>query len=767
MIDGRPIVVLYTADFVAAYDQGTFDYVSQQFQSDFGTTPYLIRHSSWSGIKTDVVYAGWPAWYSATVMGDAATVMPGVNNFAIAGALGESRIVDRNCGDLYQSHWNEVLSRGARLVLIQTWNELHEATGISATKEYGRRYIDLTAQNVARWKSPETPTAPPPRTVWASLGPLNYQAGVYPAINHGDGKWLTTRMAGHDAIYSPTHYIYLGVDERILPARPAPVWVTVEYLDRGSTPWRLQYDGATNAYTSTALVTPQNTRLWRRQTFYLPDAVFQKREAGSADLRIDDHNTQGVVHYFNRVWITRSPPSGEPPQMPLLSDLSVQEGKSADVPGYALDSSGMPLPLALASGPGFVSLQGGAGAQALHVAPSLSDARSCSDVTGPGVTSSPAYTVAAVANEPGGSLPGASTFRVTVTPAPVLSWSAQSLSFTTASGQDPPAQSLTVSNTGPAGTVLDWTATASTRSGGGWLSVSPAAGTNEASVQVTAHAASLAVGSYSGSITITSPGAENSPATVDVTLNVAPLSAIQAIYDPWNYQLGVSPGAWVTIGGAALAPGPAQTWNLNGTRQLPTALGGVTVLFNGLPAALSYVSPTQINALVPAGVAPGPVQVVIQSNGVSSTPFATTATATLPAIYALPNAGGSAFFVTAALAGTATLVGNSAVDARVVRAAQPGDVLDLYMVGLGRTVDPSRFVTDQVFSGAYPVEAAVSATVGGQQAAVLFAGLTAPGLYLVRIAIPSDLPAGPSPIQISAGASQTRPSLILMLSAPP
>jgi uncharacterized protein (TIGR03437 family) len=164
--------------------------------------------------------------------------------------------------------------------------------------------------------------------------------------------------------------------------------------------------------------------------------------------------------------------------------------------------------------------------------------------------------------------------------------------------------------------------------------------------------------------------------------------------DPWNYGSGVAPGEWVTITGTALATGPPHTWNLNATQLLPTSLGGVAVSFNGKPAALLYVSATQINALVPATVFPGSVQVMVESNGVSGDPFTITATATRPAIYALPTSNGATFFVTAALAGTATLVGNSAVDPRVLRAVQPGDVLDLYMVGLGGTMDSSKFVTD-------------------------------------------------------------------------
>ncbi len=242
--------------------------------------------------------------------------------------------------------------------------------------------------------------------------------------------------------------------------------------------------------------------------------------------------------------------------------------------------------------------------------------------------------------------------------------------------------------------------------------------------------------------------------------------AIQSIVDAWGYTAGIAPGLWVTITGTSLA-GPPQSWNLAGVQQLPTTLGGVTVQFNGAPAALFYVSATQINALVPASVSPGPVQVVVQWNGLHSNPFVITATATQPAVYAPPSANGSTFFVTAALEGTATLVGNAATDSRVIRAAYPGDILDLYMIGLGATIDPSKFVTDQVFQGAFPVSAPVTATVGGENAPVVFAGLTSPGLYLVRVSIPADLAAGQQPLQVTAGAAHTRSSLVLTVATPP
>lgn len=665
VIDGRPIIVLYYSTYVSAWDQTTFDYLSQHFQQDFGTTPYIIRERSWTGVTTDAAYAWGAAVNGPISIGDVTAVGPGFDNLAVSGPQAQGRLVvaDRYCGQFYQRQWDAAVSANSRLVLMETWNELHEGTAIAATKEYGRRYIDQTAQNVTRWKAS---TAASPSMIWTSMGPHEYDSGLRSSINGGDGAWLTTRIAGHDAVYTnrsstpPSYYLYLAADSLFLDARPSGVWVTVEYFDNGGPPWRLQYDGASNPYTVTAPVTLQNTVMWKRQTFYLPDAVFRERQNAASDLRIDDYNTQGIAHYFNRIWITKSAPLGSPPKMPVVADLVLKGGDSVDIALNATDSSGRPLSASLARAPGFASLRGGAGGQTIHLAPSLNDSI-CADVTGPGVVSSPIYTISATVNDPN-SQPGtgATIFSVNIT---------------------------------------------------------------------------------------------------------APPPVIHAIYDSWNYTSGISPGAWVTLSGVALSAGAPQTWNLTGT-QLPITLNGVTVAFNGIPAVLSYVGSTQINALVPSSVAPGAVQVVVKSNGVSSSPFMITATAALPAIYALPDASGT-FFVTAALAGSASLVGNSAVDPRVGRAAEPGDLLDLYMIGLGATADPSKFVTDELFAGAFPVSTAVSAIVGGRQASVHYAGLITPGLYLVRIAVPSDLPAGPSPIQISAGASQTRSSLVLMISSPP
>ena len=99
--------------------------------------------------------------------------------------------------------------------------------------------------------------------------------------------------------------------------------------------------------------------------------------------------------------------------------------------------------------------------------------------------------------------------------APVLVVSPSSLSFNaSAGGANPPSQSLGISN-GGLGTIA-WSATSSAP----WLSITPASGSAPTTSTVSVATSGLSAGSYAGSITVTAPGAQNSPQTVNVTLSV-------------------------------------------------------------------------------------------------------------------------------------------------------------------------------------------------------------------------------------------------------
>src|SRR6266568_9221054 len=71
-----------------------------------------------------------------------------------------------------------------------------------------------------------------------------------------------------------------------------------------------------------------------------------------------------------------------------------------------------------------------------------------------------------------------------------------------------------------------------------------------------------------------------------------------------SYASAVAPDSLVTIFGAGLAPTTA-TGVLDSAGQLPVELGGIRVEIAGVAAPLFYVSPGQINLIVPGSVAAG------------------------------------------------------------------------------------------------------------------------------------------------------------------
>ena len=83
IIDGRPIVVLFSASFAKAHDQGCIDFVKAEFPRQFGgRVPYIIREVSWH-VKADNVCA-WDGALSPNFLG-VAEIGPGYDHSAVPG----------------------------------------------------------------------------------------------------------------------------------------------------------------------------------------------------------------------------------------------------------------------------------------------------------------------------------------------------------------------------------------------------------------------------------------------------------------------------------------------------------------------------------------------------------------------------------------------------------------------------------------------------------------------------------------------------------
>ena len=164
-LGGRPLLWLYDAMRVKAFDQGTFDHVYTQFPRDFGgLAPYIVREHQWLRsrveppqpvIRTEGLYA-WgaaPFGFNEDPIFTVAQVGPGFCNTQL-GSGGPNRFcVDREAGHYYQRQLEQALRSGRQILGIETWNELGEASGILETVEYGRQYIDLTREFLDRWRT--------------------------------------------------------------------------------------------------------------------------------------------------------------------------------------------------------------------------------------------------------------------------------------------------------------------------------------------------------------------------------------------------------------------------------------------------------------------------------------------------------------------------------------------------------------------------------------------------------------------------------------
>jgi len=237
-----------------------------------------------------------------------------------------------------------------------------------------------------------------------------------------------------------------------------------------------------------------------------------------------------------------------------------------------------------------------------------------------------------------------------------------------------------------------------------------------------------------------------------LTSNIPPEPApfIQAVVNAASLQPPLSPGAMVSILGTHLT-GPTQSTAYGPTASYPTTVAGTTVTFNGTPAPLLYVSPTQINAIVPFALAgQTSAQVMVQRFTVPSATFGVAIQVTSPAIFTASQTGsGQAAVLQQGPDGSFTY--NSSANP-----ATAGTALEIFATGAGVWTPAAQ--ADLSLFGAYFTTLPVSVTVGGQPAQVLYAGtigtdLASYSVLQVNAIVPNGLASGTQPVVLKIGAS--------------
>jgi uncharacterized protein (TIGR03437 family) len=342
--------------------------------------------------------------------------------------------------------------------------------------------------------------------------------------------------------------------------------------------------------------------------------------------------------------------------------------------------------------------------------------------------------------------------------APGLAVSASAVYFSyTAGGNVPNAQIVTAFTTGTV--PLSFTMTSSTSTGGNWLNVTSPGGNTPTNITVSTNALPP-VGIYTGTITLRPAAPDLPTVNIPVTLNVVatapPRPVITGVVNGASFRPGVGANSLATIQGTNLAS-TTNTWsNALAGGQLPTSLDGVTVLFNGRPAYLAYISPTQINLIVP-DISAGTTAVVLTNNGTSPTGLFTTPSS----LY------GSAFFtwpgnqIVATRQDYSYAVKSDTFAGLITAAAKPGDVLILWGTGFGPTAAPPGIPVPA--DKTYSTSTLPTVTINNVSATVYGAALASgyAGLYQVAIQVPDSLPDGDWPITATIGGVTSPPGTVL------
>lgn len=183
------------------------------------------------------------------------------------------------------------------------------------------------------------------------------------------------------------------------------------------------------------------------------------------------------------------------------------------------------------------------------------------------------------------------------------------------------------------------------------------------------------------------------------------------------YFASVAPGSIATIFGSDLASATASAPAL----PLPYGIAGTTVDVGGQPAPIYYVSPTQINFVVPP--APNNNSVTITREGIATTVITVQLALNTEALFEL-----GATTSAAALHADGTVIGPQAP-------AHRGETIELYGTGIG--IRNPAILTPQVLP---------NIMVGGSLAEIQYYGPAPvyPGLDQINITIPADAPTGPA-----------------------
>jgi uncharacterized protein (TIGR03437 family) len=255
-------------------------------------------------------------------------------------------------------------------------------------------------------------------------------------------------------------------------------------------------------------------------------------------------------------------------------------------------------------------------------------------------------------------------------------------------------------------------------------------------------------------VTVTQPAA-----------TLAPLPPIKNVVNAASFLAGqISPGELVTLFGSGMGPATAAYATTDpATGKLATTIGGLRVLFNGIPAPMIYASSTQVSAVVPYEVASvANPSVWIDFAGQTSNAYQLSLATATPGLFAQNSSGSGPGAI---LNQDNSLNGPS-------HAAAKGSIIQMFMTGEGQT--SPQGVTGKITSVSLPPPQVTPAPllpieiwIGNQPglrwpAVYTYAG-EAPGMVAgvmqLNVQIPTGVPSGTLSILVYVGGSLSQSSI--------
>ena len=222
----------------------------------------------------------------------------------------------------------------------------------------------------------------------------------------------------------------------------------------------------------------------------------------------------------------------------------------------------------------------------------------------------------------------------------------------------------------------------------------------------------------------------------------------------------VAPGTWVEIYGSNLAGSNSRSWagtDFNGSNA-PTSLDGTSVTIGGAKAYVGYISSGQVNAQIPAGVAPGAQTLTVTTPNGTSAAYPVTVAALNPGFLA-PAANflinGKQYVAALHADGTFVLPPGS-IPGLATSQAKPGETILLYGVGFGPVSPSSIPVAGVIVPGINQLASTFSIQFAGATAQPSYAGLapTYVGLYQFNVVVPNVADSDTVPVTFTLGGAQ-------------